>query len=292
MGKVLSGIEVAKTIDERTKDIVSILEKDYNTRPVLVLLEASENGGVQSYKKNIVKKAEQLNIGVISCYWDSNDKDTSMEDVAASIVSLNETCQVHSILLLKPFEVCQKDQQILWNLIDESKDVDMISDKSLGTLINTSSILAPSTVQACFAILDYYKISCRGKRVLVIGRSPTVGKPAALVALNKDATVTIAHSKTKDLQSLIDENEIIICAVGKPNFITKDMVNSNHIIIDVGINVVDGKVIGDVEAGAIDIVKAMTPVPRGVGSVTTSALMMKVVLAALHQVRERKNESN
>lgn len=288
MTEILSGIEIARILDHASGYYINYL-KEKGKRPTLVLLEASNNPGVLAYKKSLIRKANQLGIRVLGCSWNIKDEVTN-EDIIATIKALNDTKEIDAIFPLKPFDIYTENQQEIWNAIDINKDVDRVSNASLGGLI-TGFNSAPCTAEACFNILDYHGISCAGKDVLVIGRSSTVGLPAALLATKLDATVTVAHSKSKYLKERVINSDIIISAAGKPNLITTDMVKPYHTIIDVGINEVDGKIVGDVSPDVNGLVKALTPVPGGVGAVTTSILMYRVVTAAM-EARQNSDEIN
>ena len=175
------------------------------------------------------------------------------------------------------------DSTKIENALDASKDVDCMTEASLCSVFTGRNVgYPPCTPEACLAILEHYNIPCEGKNVVVIGRSLVVGKPVSMMLLKKNATVTICHTKTKDVQNIAKKADIIIAACGRAGVIGADYVKEGQVVIDVGINVNDeGKLCGDVDYTAVEpIVSAITPVPGGVGSVTTSILMKHVVDAA------------
>ncbi len=169
------------------------------------------------------------------------------------------------------------------NALDPAKDVDCMTDGSMSGVFTGKPIgFPPCTPQACMEILDHYGIDCTGKKAVVIGRSLVVGKPAAMMLIKKNATVTVCHTKTVDMPSVAREADIIIVAAGRAGVVGAEYVKPGQTVIDVGINVnAEGKLCGDVDYAAVKlIVDAITPVPGGVGSVTTSVLVSHVVDAA------------
>ena len=169
------------------------------------------------------------------------------------------------------------------NALDPAKDVDCMTDGSMAGVFTGKPLgFPPCTPQACMEILDHYGIDCTGKKAVVIGRSLVVGKPAAMMLIKKNATVTVCHTRTVDMPSVTREADIIIVAAGRAGVVGADYVRPGQIVIDVGINVnEEGKLCGDVDYAALEpVVEAITPVPGGVGSVTTSVLVGHVVEAA------------
>ncbi len=200
------------------------------------------------------------------------------EELLHLIHSLNEDSEVHGIMVNFPLPR-EIDTMKVRNAISPLKDVDGISPVNYGNLLLKKEILVPNTPRAVIRILENIT-QLRGKDVLIINRTPVVGKPLALLLLNRDATPTIAHSKTKNLKDKSLSADIIVVAVGRPKFLTADMVHDNAIVIDVGINVINGKIVGDAEFEAIEKKAYITPVPGGVGTVTNACLMENLVKAA------------
>ena len=203
--------------------------------------------------------------------------------VLNTIAQVNEADDIHGVLLFRPLPRHLDENKII-NALAVGKDIDGITDRSMvSVFLGKQTGFAPCTPSACMKILDHYGINCSGKKAVVIGRSPVVGKPAAMMLLQKNATVTICHTKTKDMPSVVKEADIVIVAAGRPGVIGADYLRAGQTVIDVGINVnEEGKLCGDVNfADAEPVVDAITPVPGGVGSVTTSVLVEHVVDAAL-----------
>jgi methylenetetrahydrofolate dehydrogenase (NADP+)/methenyltetrahydrofolate cyclohydrolase len=186
---------------------------------------------------------------------------------------LNETAAVKGILHMMPLPAHIDTDTIIRNIAPQ-KDVDGLTDSNVAGLIMGRPCFVPATPKAVMATLDYYHISLEGKEVAIVGRSNVVGKPLAQLCLQRNATVTVCHSRTKDLASVTKRADVLIAAVGKAHLITADMVRSGAVVIDVGINSLDGKIVGDVDYdGVAAVASALTPVPGGIGSVTTMMIV-------------------
>ena len=197
----------------------------------------------------------------------------------------NKDDNVDGILVQMPLPK-YLDTKKIQNLIDDKKDVDGLSDINAGKLMHQVDCLEPCTPKGIMEILDYYKIPVEGKNVVIVGRSDLVGKPLAAMMLNKNATVTVAHSKTNNLKEVTKTADILVAAVGKKGLITEDMVKDDAVIIDVGINRVEDKLYGDVDFdGVKDKVSYITPVPGGVGQMTVASLGQNVIKA--YQLRKK-----
>ncbi len=200
------------------------------------------------------------------------------DELLSLIKSLNEDPDVHGIMVNFPLPK-GIDPMKIRDAISPLKDVDGINPINYGKLLLGEEVLVPNTPRAVIHILE--KITeLRGKDVLIINRTPVVGKPLSLLLLNRDATPTIAHSKTRNLKEKARNADIIVIAVGKPKFLTEDMISEGSIVIDVGINVVNGKIVGDADFDAIEKKAKITPVPGGVGTVTNACLVENLVKAA------------
>jgi methylenetetrahydrofolate dehydrogenase (NADP+)/methenyltetrahydrofolate cyclohydrolase len=209
-------------------------------------------------------------------------EDVMQKDLILAIESLNSDEGVHGVLLFRPLPD-HIDEDVVRNALDPRKDVDGITDLSLAVVFTGEGTgFAPCTAQACIEILDYYGIELMGRRAVVVGRSLVIGKPVAMKLLDRHATVTIAHSKTKDLAEVVRTAQIVIACVGRARMLDRSYLSEGQVVVDVGVNVCeDGSLVGDVDmAGAKDLVAAITPVPGGVGTVTTSTLIKHVVEAA------------
>ena len=256
MAKQLLGKEVTAALNERIKANVAELQGK-GVNPTLCIIRVGENPSDISYEKGATKRCETLGVA----------------------------CE-KILLLFRPLPK-HLDQAVIENALAAEKDVDCMTDLSMSGVYTGKKIgFPPCTPQACMEILDHYGIDCTGKKAVVIGRSLVVGKPAAMMLVKKNATVTICHTKTVDMPSVAKEADIVIVAAGRAGVVGAEYVREGQTIIDVGINVnAEGKLCGDVDYAAVEpIVDAITPVPGGVGSVTTSVLVGHVVEAAMRKV--------
>ena len=264
MAKQLLGKEVTAALNERIKgNVAALQEKGVN--PTLCIIRV---GGA-------TKRCETLGV---ACEKILLPEDVAQDELLAVIDRVNKDDHIHGVLLFRPLPK-HLDQAVIENALAPEKDVDCMTDISM-------SGFPPCTPQACMEILDHYGIDCTGKKAVVIGRSLVVGKPAAMMLVKKNATVTICHTRTVDMPSVAREADIIIVAAGRAGVVGADYVKAGQVVIDVGINVnAEGKLCGDVDYAAVEpIVDAITPVPGGVGSVTTSVLVGHVVEAAMRKL--------
>jgi methylenetetrahydrofolate dehydrogenase (NADP+)/methenyltetrahydrofolate cyclohydrolase len=215
-------------------------------------------------------------------------EDTTQEALMAALDELNRDSGVHGILIFRPLP-SHLDEEAVRRAIAPEKDIDGITDGSLaGVFTGSGEGFAPCTAQAALEILDHYGISCEGKRAVVIGRSLVVGKPAAMLLMQRNATVTVCHTRTRDIPAITRQADIIIVAAGKIESVTGEFFSPGQVVIDVGINWSEekGKLCGDVRFDEAEpIVSAITPVPGGVGTVTTSVLVSHVVEAAARSIK-------
>ncbi len=282
MARQLLGKEVAADLNERIKSRVAALAAKQIT-PKLAMIRVGENESDLSYERGATKRCDTLGVAVEKFVL---PEDVSQEKLLQVIDDCNKNDAIHGVLLFRPLPR-RLDQALIEQALDPAKDVDSMTDGSLaGVFAGKSLGYPPCTAQACMEILDHYGIDCTGKRAVVIGRSLVVGKPAAMMLLKKNATVTICHTRTEDMPSVARTADILLVAAGKAGVVGADYVKPGQIVIDVGINVnEEGKLCGDVDYDAVEpIVDAITPVPGGVGSVTTSVLVEHVVEAAERKV--------
>lgn len=207
------------------------------------------------------------------------------DDLINEIDKLNKDKKITGIIVQLPLPVNLNKDRIL-NSINPLKDVDGLTNNNLIKLIKKEESLLPCTPKGIMTLFDYYNVDFIGKNVVIVGRSELVGLPLFHLLLNKNATVTLCHSKTKDLSHYTKEADILISAVGKKDLITRDMIKENSILIDVGINRYENKLYGDINSECIDISNLMTPVPGGVGPMTVISLMENVYLANSLQMRK------
>ncbi len=289
MAKLLLGKEVTDALNAKLIERAEAL-KARGIHPTLGILRIGEDPSDLSYEKGATKRAELLGIAVEKIVLPA---DATKEAVLAEIDRLNADEKIHGVLMFRPLPKHLKaDTDEICNHLDPKKDVDCMTDLSNAGVFEGRADLgfAPCTPAACMEILDYYGIDCKGKNAVVIGRSLVVGKPAAMMLMGKNATVTVCHTKTVNTAEICRNADILISAAGVLNSLTKDFVRPGQVVIDVSINWDAEKINSKGGKGAIagdavfeevePIVEAITPVPGGVGSVTTSVLMKHVIEAA------------
>ena len=245
MAKLLLGKEVTAAMNEKLQARVAAL-KEKGVSPKLAIVRCGENPSDLSYEKGATARAELIGVEVQKFVL---PEDVTKEALIAQIEAINADDSIHGCLMFRPLPKHLKaDQDEICNHLAACKDIDSMTDLSnAGVFMGKKLGFAPCTPQACMEILDYYGIDCKGKNAVVIGRSNIVGKPAALLLLGKNATVTICHSRTKNLKEVCAAADILVAAVGREGFVTGDMVKPGAVVIDVGINRgADGKLHGDV----------------------------------------------
>jgi len=285
MAKILYGKDVANSINQRSVETIALL-KEKNITPTLAIVRVGAKEDDLSYERGAIKRSNEVGVNVKSVVLDS---DVKYEDFYKCLDELNNDNNIHGILLLRPLPK-HLDNDKARDYINPKKDIDGCSSLSLaGVFTNNEIGFAPCTAQAAIEVLDYYNYDVKGKNVVVLGRSLVVGKPVSMLLLNKNATVTICHTKTIDIESIASKADILICATGQIESINKNYTNPNQIIIDVGISYSDvkNKLCGDVLFEEVEpLTDAITPVPGGVGAVTTSVLINHVVEAARRMIND------
>ena len=281
MAKQLLGKEVNEKLNAR---IIAECEelKARGVNPTLAIVRCGERPDDLSYEKGATKRAEALGVAVEKFLL---PEDVSKEELLRTIDAINANDQSHGVLMFRPLPKHLKaDQDEICNRLDPRKDVDgMTNGSNAGVFMGKELGFAPCTPAACMEILDHYGIDCTGKKAVVLGRSLVVGKPAAMMLLAKNATVTVCHTKTRDVAAVAREADILVSAAGVLKSLTKDYVRPGQVVIDVSINWDEAKggIAGDAVYDEVEpIVEAITPVPGGVGAVTTSVLIGHVVEAA------------
>ncbi len=280
MTKILKGKDVSKSLAKKTAEKVEKLKKR-GIFPTLAIVRMGENPEDMAYERGAVKRAFEMGITVRQFVY---DEQTSQQDLLEEIEKLNRDEHIHGVLIFRPLPSHIDENAICEALVPE-KDVDGITAGSMaGVFMDSDTGFPPCTAEACMELLEHYGFELEGKRVAVIGRSLVIGRPVAMMAMRRNATVTICHSRTTPgtLKEIVGAADIVIAAVGKGRMIKRDILGTNQIVVDVGINVDDeGKLCGDVDFDDVtDVAAAITPVPGGVGSVTTAVLMKHVVEAA------------
>ena len=278
---IINGKELAKQIRSDLKKEADALRED-GIIPKLAVIMVGNDKASEVYVRNKSKACNEVGIEFEEFLKDEN---TTQEELIELIDELNKREDVDGILLQSPIPK-QLDIRQAFNRIDEKKDVDGFNPINVGKLAIGEDCFISCTPYGVIKMLEAYNIEIEGKRAVVIGRSNIVGKPLAQCLLNKNATVTICHSKTRELESIVKEADIVVAALGRPKFVTANMIKDGAVVIDVGINRTDnGKLVGDVDFENIENKASyITPVPGGVGPMTIAMLMNNVVKAA----KERK----
>ncbi len=274
--EIIYGSKIA--INKRTKQILKI-ENLYNKlhkKPKLAIVLVGNNPASLSYVGAKKRACAKVGLDFDLYHLDEN----TTEDVIKKLISdLNKDSAVNGILVQLPLPK-HLDSEMIIDLIDPIKDVDGLNSINAGKLVKRKEALFPCTALGIIELLNETKINLEGKHLCMIGRSNLVGLPAALLALNKNMTVTICHSKTKNLKAISSSADIVVVAIGKAKFINKDYLKKDAIVIDVGINRLDDSIVGDVDFEDVkDIVSYITPVPKGVGPMTISALIDNTIKA-------------
>lgn len=277
MTNILKVKAVGVQIKEDIKEKVLKFKRE-GTNPTLGILRVGKNPDDMAYERSILKNCESVGInGVVY----EVEESISTEELVHTLNGLNNDTNIHGILIFRPLPK-HIDEKLISSTINPLKDVDCMNPLNLEKIFegNTDGF-APCTPKAAMKILEYYDIPLEGANAVVINRSMVVGKPLSMMLLGKNATVTICHSRTKDLKKITNSADIVVTALGRPKYFDEEYFNDNSTVIDVGISVDDeGKICGDVNTESVsDVAKNITPVPGGVGSVTTSILLSHVIVA-------------
>ena len=279
MYKIIDGKVVSAAVKERVKAEVEILKQKGITVGLAVII-VGEDPASKVYVANKKKACEAL--GIISQEY-ALPENTTQQELLRLIDTLNKEETINGILCQLPLPE-HLDENAVINAITPSKDVDAFHPTNVGKIMLGDYDFVPCTPAGIMEMLKYENIDISGKSCVVIGRSNIVGKPMSMLLLHKNGTVTVCHSKTENLAEVCKNADILVAAVGRPNFVKADMVKNGAVVIDVGINRVDGKLIGDVDFDAVkDKCSAITPVPGGVGPMTIAMLMQNTLTAAKKQ---------
>ena len=288
MAKLLLGKEVTDALNTQLQNRTAAL-REKGIVPTLGIIRVGEDPSDLSYERGATKRAELVGVEIEKFLLPA---DAAKEEVLSVIDRVNGDARIHGVLMFRPLPKHLKaDQNEICNRLDPKKDVDCMTHISnAGVFEGLDMGYAPCTPAACMEILDHYGIDCTGKSAVVIGRSMVVGKPVSMMLLGRNATVTVCHTKTLNAAEICRNADIIISAAGVLNSLTADFVRPGQIVIDVSINWDENKpnskggkgaIAGDAKFDEVEpIVGAITPVPGGVGAVTTSVLMKHVVEAA------------
>ena len=276
MATIINGKELSKKIREQVKEEVEKLKKK-NIFPKLAVIMVGQDPASKVYVRNKSKACNEVGIEYEEFLLDET---CSMEELLKVIENLNERKDIHGILLQSPIPK-PLDIYTAFETIDFRKDVDGFNPINIGRLTLKRQTFISCTPHGVMKMLEEYNINLSGANVVILGRSNIVGKPLAQCLLNADATVTICHSKTKNIQKITKNADILISAIGKPKFVTADMIKEGAVVIDVGINRLETGLVGDVDFENVSKKASyITPVPGGVGPMTIAMLLHNVVIAA------------
>lgn len=278
MSNIIDGKLVSQKTRESITEEVSAFVKEYGEKPGLAVILVGNDPASEVYVRNKHK-------GCIDCGMESFQiampEDTGEEELLSKIDELNADPKVNGILVQLPLPKHINEESVI-NRISPLKDVDAFHPENVGRIMIGNYTFLPCTPAGVIQLLDYYNVEISGKRCVVIGRSNIVGKPMAMLLLERHGTVTVCHSRTKNLAEITKEADIIVVAIGRANFLTADMVKEGAVVVDVGINRLDtGKLCGDVKFDEVEKVASLiTPVPGGVGPMTITMLLKNTLAAA------------
>lgn len=279
--KIIDGKKIADSIKENIRNNVIELEKK-NIIPSLAIIMVGDNPASEIYVRNKVKAAENLGIKAITYRF---TEDFSDEDIIKKIKDFNNDEKIHGIIVQSPLPK-KFNEEYITSFISSSKDVDGFGTLALGNLLSNNEGILAATPKGIIKMLEYENIPISGANVVIVGRSKIVGRPLMTMLLNRDATVTITHSKTKNLKEITNKADILIVAIGKREYITSDFIKEGAVVIDVGINKVNDKVVGDVNfIEASKKASYITPVPGGVGPMTIAMLLENTVNVAMKNIK-------
>ena len=280
MAKLIDGKQISLEIKNQLKDKVCEFTEKYNRKIRLAVLLVGENPASKVYVKNKITAAEFVGIESLAYYLPEDSTEQQVKDL---VVTLSNDKSVDGILVQLPLPK-HIDQDAVLNLIPADKDVDGFLPENLGNLAMGTPSTISCTPFGVIKMLKHEGITLSGKNAVVVGRSNIVGKPMAMLLLNENCTVTICHSKTSNLQEICSNADILVAAIGKPKFITKEMVKDGAVVIDVGINRTESGLVGDVDFENVkEKVSYITPVPGGVGPMTIAMLMENTYNAAVRR---------
>jgi len=270
--KIIDGKKIAEKILNELKSKI----KDLKQKPGLALVLVGDNPASEIYVNFKEKTCKEVGF---YCERFNLDKNIGELDLLNLVNGLNQKTDIHGILVQLPLPK-QINEHLIVNSVLPHKDVDGFTAVNLGNLVSENAIMAPATAKAVLKLIESTGIKIEGKNAVVVGRSNIVGKPVAMMLLEKNATVTICHSKTKNIAEHTKKADILVAAVGKPKLITKDMVKEGAVVIDVGINRIGNKIVGDVDFENVkEVAGFITPVPGGVGPMTIAMLMENTLKA-------------
>lgn len=280
MAKIIDGKALSQKIKDELKQKVSDFEQKFGRKITLAVVLVGENPASQVYVRNKIKATEYVGMKSLSFYLPENSTE---EEVSQTVLSLAKDDGVDGILVQLPLPKHINETKIL-NLIPADKDVDGFLAQNVGNLLLGEPCTIACTPFGVIKMLQSQNIELSGKNAVVIGRSNIVGKPMALLLLKENCTVTVCHSKTKNLSEVCKNADILVAAIGRPKFVTADMVKQDAVVIDVGINRTEQGLVGDVDFENVkEIASYISPVPGGVGPMTIAMLLENTYLCALRR---------
>lgn len=281
---IIDGKLVSAKVREEIKEKIAEAGEKYGKTFKLTVIIAGNDPASEIYVRNKGKACEAVGIQSETIKLSENISQEEIEKIVTDKVSDDS---VDGILVQLPLPKTLDEKRVL-KLIPPEKDVDGFTDANVGRLaLFSDDALCSCTPQGMIKLLDYYDIPLKGKHAVVVGRSNIVGKPMSLMLLRRDCTVTVCHSKTENLAKYTKDADILVCAVGKKHIITADMVKDGAVVLDAGINRVDGKIYGDADYEEISKKAAyITPVPGGVGPMTITMLMYNTYLAGMRKIKK------
>ena len=282
---LLEGKPVALELSMKAREELAEIEANYGIIPTLTVVRVGAERSSIAYQRSIRRTGEAAGLSVASVEL---PEQTSARQLKEMIEFLNDDRAVHGVIVLQPLPM-HLSRFAVADVISPAKDIDGITTYNAGRLFHDDyDVLAPSTPTGGMALLKYYEIPIQGQHAVVIGRSSVVGKPMAMMLLAEDATVTVCHSKSRDLAALCRQADILVSAVGRANFITRDFVKPGAIVVDFGVNFINGSMTGDIAADEVkQVAAALTPVPGGTGRVTTMVLVRNTIRAANQALRRK-----
>lgn len=276
MGICINGKELAKKYKDKIKFLIEKIKDENSIIPCIATILVGNDGGSSYYVKNQNKLCDELGLITKNFFLEVT---ISEKELIALIIDLNQDNTVHGIMLQVPLPK-HLNEKIITSTISYRKDIDGLTDINLGKFYKGENSFVPCTARSIIELIKSTGCNISGKNAVVLGRSNIVGKPVAQLLLNENATVTICHSKTNNLKELCKTADILVSAIGKPSFVTKDFIKEGAIVIDVGTTMIEGKVKGDVSFNeVIEVASFVSPVPGGVGSMTTTMLIQNTCKA-------------
>ena len=274
--RIIDGKRIAAEIRQEVRQRVQRLRETTGKVPGLAVILVGDDPASATYVRSKTKACQEAGIFSRQLTPPGN---VSQSDLLCIVQEMNRDPEIHGILVQLPLPK-HLDERAVLETVDAAKDVDGFTFASIGRLVENQPLFVPCTPAGILEILDREEIAISGKRAVVVGRSEIVGKPISLLLLHRHATVTICHSRTVDLAGETRHADILVAAVGRPRMITGEMIKPGAVVIDVGINRIDDKLVGDVDfESAVQISSAITPVPGGVGPMTVAMLLKNTLRA-------------